>query len=103
MVSCGVRLSEVGSSEFRKPQVACSIQVAGSIVFKHFQWIPLIFSLTSLCLVADSCGFVLRFLYSHRFIESIDRLSVGAWQPVTVEIDRHLDRAMAHLLFHIGW
>ena len=35
-----------------------------------------------MCLVADSCGFVLRFLYSHRFIESIDRLSVGAWQPV---------------------
>jgi hypothetical protein len=30
VVSCGVRLSEVGFAEFRKPQVAGSIQVAGS-------------------------------------------------------------------------
>jgi len=29
VVSCGVRLSEVGFSEFRKPQVARSIRVAG--------------------------------------------------------------------------
>jgi hypothetical protein len=30
VVSCGVRLSEVGFSEFRKPQVAGSIPVVGS-------------------------------------------------------------------------
>jgi len=30
VVSCGVRLSEVGFAEFRKPQVARSIRVAGS-------------------------------------------------------------------------
>jgi hypothetical protein len=36
VVSCGVRLSEVGFSKFRKPQVACSIQVAGSSTFLVF-------------------------------------------------------------------
>jgi len=30
VVSCGLRLSEVGLSEIRKPQVARSIRVAGS-------------------------------------------------------------------------
>jgi hypothetical protein len=36
VVSCGFRLSEVGFSEFRKPQVARSIRVAGSSIFLVF-------------------------------------------------------------------
>ena len=31
VVSCGVRLSVVGSAEFRKPHVVRSIRIAGSI------------------------------------------------------------------------
>ena len=34
MVSCGLTLSEVGLAEVRKPQVARSIRVAGSIMRK---------------------------------------------------------------------
>jgi len=36
VVSCGLRLSEVGFAEFRKPQVARSIRVAGSSTFLVF-------------------------------------------------------------------
>jgi len=37
VVSCGFRLSEVGFSEFRKPQVAGSIPVAGSRLQGHLE------------------------------------------------------------------
>ena len=36
--SCGLRLSEVGLSEIRKPQVAGSIPVVGSSLFSCFAW-----------------------------------------------------------------
>ena len=41
MVSCGVRLSEVGLSEIRKPQVGGSIPLAGSSLFKDLILAPL--------------------------------------------------------------
>jgi len=41
VVSCGVRLSEVGLSEIRKPQVVRSIRIAGSKFLAHFDTAPL--------------------------------------------------------------
>ena len=71
VASCGYRLSEVGLSEFRKPQVAGSIPVVGSSLFKCFELKPLLSHLTCQCLVADSCGLTLHFRIFRRLIESV--------------------------------
>ena len=51
LVSCGLTLSEVGLSGIRKPQVGGSIPLAGSILFNHSHWKPLLFHLTFFSLV----------------------------------------------------
>jgi len=52
VVSCGVRLSEVGQSEFRKPQVVRSIRIAGSI----FQSLVLLVPTTSVSVCGGCAG-----------------------------------------------
>src|SRR6476660_3392720 len=72
VASCGYRLSEVGLSEFRKAQVAGSIPVVGSSLFKCFELKPLLSHLTCQCLVADSCGLTLHFRKTHRVCLRLD-------------------------------